>query len=117
MSNVINYFLGNTIYILTLTRSGDPDQHPALLEEVSLIMQWVFNDSDEAIKAAEGIFQNLDKRLREAGNPELNPPINLTDVAAKSPDIMLALQLNDSEDDELYRIYISGFQKNGREWK
>ena len=98
MSNVINYFLGNTIYILTLTRSGDPDQHPA-------------------IKAAEGIFQNLDKRLREAGNPELNPPINLTDVAAKSPDIMLALQLNDSEDDELYRIYISGFQKNGREWK
>ena len=84
MSNVINYFLGNTIYILTLTRSGDPDQHPALLEEVSPIMQWVFNDSD---------------------------------VAAKNPDIMLAMQLNDSEDDELYRIYISGFQKNGREWK
>ena len=96
---------------------GIPNNIQPYWNTVSPLMQWIFNDPDEAIQAAEGIFKNIDERLREAGESQLNPPINLKDVAGKSQDIMLALQLNDSDDDELYRIYISGFQKNGREWK
>lgn len=116
MSNVINYFLGNTIYILTLTRSGDPSQHPELMNELSPLQQWIFSDSNVAIQAAEAIYKSIDNKLREAGESELNPPINLKELVEQSSDIMLALRFDDTEDDELYRIYITGFQKHGREW-
>ena len=77
MSNVINYFLGNTIYILTLTRSGNPDNHPALLENMSPLQQWIFNDPNRAVEAAEAIYTSIDNKLRESGESELNPPVNL----------------------------------------
>ena len=117
MSNVINYFLGNTIYILTLTRSGNPDNHPDLLENMSPLQQWIFNDPNRAVEAAEAIYHSIDNKLRESGESELNPPINLEEVVNKSKDIMLALQFNDSDDDELYRIYLTRFQKQGKEWE
>lgn len=116
MSNVINYFLGNTIYILTLTRSGNPDNHPALLENMSPLQQWIFNDPNRAVEAAEAIYTSIDNKLRESGESELNPPVNLKEITAQSSDIMLALRFDDTDDDELYRIYITGFQKHGREW-
>ena len=117
MSNVINYFLGNTIYILTLTCSGNPDNHPALMEKMSPVQQWIFNDPNRAVQAAEAIYTSIDNKLRESGESELNPPVNLKETVKQSSDIMLALRFDDTDDDELYRIYITGFQKHGREWQ
>ena len=64
MSNVINYFLGNTIFILTLTRSGNPDNHPALLETMSPVQQWIFSDANMAVEAAQSIYASIDNKLR-----------------------------------------------------
>jgi len=80
MSNVINYFLGNTIYILTLTCSGNPDNHPALMEKMSPVQQWIFNDPNRAVEAAEAIYTSIDNKLRESGESELNPPVNLKET-------------------------------------
>ena len=57
MSNVINYFLGNTVFVLTLTRSGDPDNHPQLLEQMAPMQQWILNDPNMAVAASRGYLQ------------------------------------------------------------
>ena len=66
---------------------------------------------------AEAIYNSIDQKLKESSESELDSPVQLPKVVEQSDDIMLALQFNDTDGDELYRIYVTGFRKHGKEWQ
>jgi hypothetical protein len=117
MSNVINYFLGNTIFILTLTERGDPDQHPQVVQDKSPLQQYIFNNPEDAIDAAQNVTAAIHQALLENEEAGVDPEVRmLPKVVEQSQDILFAMELRDTEGDTLYRVYITAFRKQGREW-
>ena len=119
MSAVINWLKGNTVYIVTLTLYGDPEGHLDTLAEINVdehkkspFQQWVFNSGEEAVEASKAITaavikvsgQDLGVRIKE-------------NIINGSQDIVLCVELYDESDDTVQvRLYVTAYQKQGREW-
>ena len=120
MSGVINWLKGNTIYIVTLTLSGDPDGHLDSISENNLdehkkapFQQWIFNSGEEAVDAAQGIANAVNKVVGQ----ELGATVK-EDIMNGSQDMLLCVELYDKSDDtSQFRIYVTAYQKQGREWR
>ena len=119
MSGVINWLKGNTIYIVTLTLYGDPDGHLDTIAESSIeehrkspFQQWIFNSAEEAVEASQAIAAAIDKTTgQDLGIKVKEKIIN------GSQDIVLCVELYDKSDDTVQmRLYVTAFQKQGREW-
>ncbi len=119
MSGVINYLKGNTIYIVTLSLHGDPSNHLDSIAEGNIdqhrkspFQQWIFSNADAAVEAAQGIAAAVDKSIGD----ELGVTVK-EDIMDGSQDILLCVELYDKSDDSpQFRIYVTAFQKHGREW-
>ena len=119
MSGVINWLKGNTVYIVTLTLYGDPDDHLDSIAESELsehrnspFQQWIFNSGEEAIDAAQAIAAAVDKKIGQKLGVRLKE-----DIMKGSQDIILCVELYDESDDTVQmRLYVTAFQKQGREW-
>ena len=119
MSGVINYLRGNTVYIVTLTLYGDPDGHLDSISENNIdehkkspFQQWIFNSGEEAVEAAQAIAGAVDKATGE----DLGITVK-ENIMGSSQDILLCVELYDKSDDTVqFRIYVTAFQKQGREW-
>ena len=119
MSGVINWLKGNTVYIVTLTLYGDPDGHLDTISENNIdehkkspFQQWIVNSGEEALDAAQAIAAAVDKSTGE----ELGIRIK-ENIMGGSQDIVLCVELYDKSDDTVQmRLYVTAFQKQGREW-
>tara|TARA_R110001592_G_scaffold320742_1_gene598954 strand:+ start:9865 stop:10227 length:363 start_codon:yes stop_codon:yes gene_type:complete len=119
MSGVINWLKGNTIYIVTLTLYGDPDGHLDSISENNVdehkkspFQQWIFNSGQEAIDAAQGIAAAVDESTGEDLGVKLKE-----NIMGSSQDILLCVELYDKSDDTVqFRIYVTAYQKQGKEW-
>jgi len=119
MSGVINWLKGNTVYIVTLTLYGDPDGHLDTISEnnidehkKSTFQQWIFNSGEEAVEAAQAIAAAVDKSTGQDLGITLKE-----NIMGGSQDIILCVELYDKSDDTVqFRIYVTAFQKQGREW-
>ena len=119
MSGVINWLKGNTVYIVTLTLYGDPDGHLDTISENNIdehkkspFQQWIFNSGEEAIDAAQAIAAAIDKKIGQKLGVRLKE-----DIMGGSQDIVLCVELYDKSDDTVQmRLYVTAFQKQGREW-
>lgn len=119
MSGVINWLKGNTIYIVTLSLYGDPEGHLDSISENNIdehrkspFQQWIFNSGEEAVEAAQAIAGAVDKSTGE----DLGITVK-ENIMGSSQDILLCVELYDKSDDTVqFRIYVTAFQKQGREW-
>jgi len=119
MSGVINWLKGNTVYIVTLTLYGNPDGHLDTIAENNIdehkkspFQQWIFNSGEEAVEAAQAIAAAVDKSTGQDLGITLKE-----NIMAGSQDIILCVELYDKSDDTVqFRIYVTAFQKQGREW-
>ena len=119
MSGVINWLKGNTVYIVTLTLYGDPDGHLDTISENNIdehkkspFQQWIFNSGEEAVEAAQAIAAAVDKSTGQDLGITLKE-----NIMGGSQDILLCVELYDKSDDTVQlRIYVTAFQKQGREW-
>jgi len=119
MSGIINWLKGNTVYIVTLTLYGDPEGHLDTLSEASIaehknspFQQWIFNSGEDAVEAAQAIAGAVDKKIGQ----DLGVSVK-EDIMRGSQDILLCVELYDKSDDTAQmRIYVTAFQKQGREW-
>ena len=119
MSGVINWLKGNTIYIVTLSLYGDPAGHLDSISENNLdehkkspFQQWIFNSGEEAVEAAQAIAAAVDKSTGQ----DLGVTVK-EDIMKGSQDLLLCVELYDKSDDtSQFRIYVTAFQKQGKEW-
>ena len=119
MSGVINWLKGNTVYIVTLTLYGDPDGHLDTISENNIdehkkspFQQWIFNSGEEAVEAAKAIAAAVEKSTGQDVGITLKE-----NIMGGSQDILLCVELYDKSDDTVqFRIYVTAFQKQGREW-
>ena len=119
MSGVINWLKGNTIYIVTLTLYGDPEGHLDTIAESNIdehrkspFQQWIFNSGEEAVEAAQAIAAAIDKTTGQ----ELGITVK-ENIMSGSQDIVLCVELHDKSDDTVQmRLYVTAYQKQGREW-
>ena len=119
MSGIINWLKGNTVYIVTLTLYGDPEGHLDTIAETNIgehkkspFQQWIFNSGEEAVDAAQAIAAAVDKTTGE----DLGVKVK-ENIMGGSQDILLCVELYDKSDDTVQmRLYVTAFQKHGREW-
>ena len=119
MSGIINWLKGNTVYIVTLTLYGNPDGHLDSISEFNMeehrkspFQQWVFNSGEQAVEAAQAIAAALNEHTDE----DLGIRVK-ENIMSSSQDIVLCVELYDESDDTVQmRLYVTAFQKQGREW-
>ena len=123
MNGIINWLRSNNAFIVTLHLHGDPAGHMKIFREdhegegaIAPFQQWIFDNVKDAQEAAQGIVQAIMNKAEES-NSKLE--VNLReDIIKNSRDVVLCLDLHDTEDDAIqYRLHVTAFKlKPNGEW-
>jgi hypothetical protein len=123
MNGIINWLRSNNAFIVTLHLHGDPAGHMKIFREdhegedaIAPFQQWIFDTGKDAQEAAQGIVQAIMNKAEES-NSKLE--VNLReDIIKNSRDVVLCLDLHDTEDDAIqYRLHVTAFKlKPNGEW-
>jgi|SaaInlStandDraft_1057018.scaffolds.fasta_scaffold06712_8 hypothetical protein len=123
MNGIINWLRSNNAFIVTLHLHGNPAGHMQIFREdqegegaIAPFQQWIFDNVIGAQEAAQGIVQAIMSKAEEK-NSKLELKVR-EDIIKNSRDVVLCLDLHDTEDDAIqYRLHVTSFkQKPNGEW-